>query len=407
MIPPAYMATFGPKLGLRAMTIPRFSFGWYGAAVLACANVIACMGWSMVNSIVGGQVISTLSNGSCPLVVGVIIIAIISLLVALLGYKFVHYYERFSWVVMIILFCIVAGLGAKHFYNAPFGGTGQAEAASVLSFGGAVFGFAVAWISLTADYNVNMSVDIPRWKVFFWTYLGLFCSLNFIEMLGNFTIERLYLTIGAACYAATAINPDWLDAYNSGSVGGLIGAVLAPVGGFGKFCLVLLALSIVANNIPNNYSLGLSAQVLGNWAVKVPRFIWTFVGVIVYVIAAVAGRNHFATILDSFLLCMGYWFTPFFVVIFEEHLIFRRQVYNLEDWATRKNLPVGLAAAFAFSAGVVLAIMGMSQEWYVGPIALAAGGPPFGADLGFEMGFATTAILYPPLRYLEKRHFKR
>jgi len=24
MIPPAYMATFGPKMGLRAMTIPRF-----------------------------------------------------------------------------------------------------------------------------------------------------------------------------------------------------------------------------------------------------------------------------------------------------------------------------------------------------------------------------------------------
>jgi len=53
---------------------------------------------------------------------------------------------------------------------------------------------------------------------------------------------------------ATTINPDWADAYSSGSVGGLLGAVLAPVGGFGKFCLVLLALSIVANNIPNNYS---------------------------------------------------------------------------------------------------------------------------------------------------------
>jgi purine-cytosine permease-like protein len=208
---------------------------------------------------------------------------------------------------------------------------------------------------------------------------------------------------------ASTIIPEWSDAYNdnNGSVGGLIGAVLAPVGGFGKFCLVLLALSIVANNIPNNYSLGLSAQVLGNWAVKIPRFIWTFVGVIVYVIAAVAGRNHFATILDSFLLCMGYWFTPFFVVIFEEHLIFRRQVYNLEDWANRKNLPVGIAAGIAFAAGVVLAVMGMSQQWYVGPIALAAGGSPYGADLGFEMGFATTAILYPPLRYFEKRHFKR
>jgi len=139
----------------------------------------------MVNSIVGGQVIAALSNGKCPLVVGVILIAIVSLIVALLGYKFVHYYERVSWIIMIILFCIVAGLGAKHFYNAPFGGTGKAEAASVLSFGGAVFGFAVAWISLTADYNVRMRAEIPRWKIFFWTYLGLFMSLNLIEWLGN------------------------------------------------------------------------------------------------------------------------------------------------------------------------------------------------------------------------------
>ena len=103
----------------------------------------------------------------------------------------------------------------------------------------------------------------------------------------------------------------------------------------------------------------MSAQVIGIWAIKIPRFIWTLTGVIVYVIAAVAGRNHFATILDSFLLCMGYWLTPFFVVIFEEHLIFRKQQYNLEDWANQKGLPVGLAAITAFACGVVMAIMGM------------------------------------------------
>lgn len=185
MIPPAYMATFGPKMGLRAMTIPRFSFGWWGAIILACANVIACMGWSMVNSIVGGQVITTLSNDKVPLVVGVILIALISLIVALLGYKFVHYYERVSWIVMIILFCVVAGLAAKHIPYTQYGGSGSQEAANVLSFGGAIFGFAVAWISLTADYNVRMRAEIPRWKIFFWTYLGLFMSLNLIEWLGN------------------------------------------------------------------------------------------------------------------------------------------------------------------------------------------------------------------------------
>lgn len=59
---------------------------------------------------------------------------------------------------------------------------------------------------------------------------------------------------------ATVNNPDWADAYKSGSIGGLLGQALAPAGGFGKFCLVLLALSIVANNIPNNYSVPISTQ---------------------------------------------------------------------------------------------------------------------------------------------------
>jgi purine-cytosine permease-like protein len=206
---------------------------------------------------------------------------------------------------------------------------------------------------------------------------------------------------------ATTANTDWLNAYNTGSVGGLIGEALAPAGGFGKFCLVLLGLSIVANNIPNNYSLGLSAQVLGNWATKVPRFIWTIAGAIVYVVAAVAGREHFSVILDSFLLCMGYWLTPFFVVIFTENLVFRKGVYNLEDWANKKGLPLGLAACFSFSCGVAMAVMGMSQSWYVGPIALKCGPAPFGADVGFELGFGTTLLLYPGLRYLELKKFGR
>ena len=85
-----------------------------------------------------------------------------------------------------------------------------------------------------------------------------------------------------------------------------------------------------------------------------------------------------------------------------------------------KGLPVGIAAITAFACGVVLAVLGMryhpdfeiyltliSQAWYVGPLALKAGPAPFGADVGFELGFGSTALLYPPLRYLEKKCFGR
>src|SRR5208282_4749349 len=79
MIPPAYMATFGPKTGLRTICFTRYTFGWYGAMVLGCVNILSCLGWSMVNSIIGGQIILSVSDGKCPLAVGVILIAIVSL----------------------------------------------------------------------------------------------------------------------------------------------------------------------------------------------------------------------------------------------------------------------------------------------------------------------------------------
>ncbi|KAJ4476010.1 hypothetical protein C8J55DRAFT_562049 [Lentinula edodes] len=53
----------------------------------------------------------------------------------------------------------------------------------------------------------------------------------------------------------------WADAYAESSVGGLLGAGLAePMGGFGSFPLVIMALSIIATNIPTIYSLALTFQ---------------------------------------------------------------------------------------------------------------------------------------------------
>lgn len=50
----------------------------------------------------------------------------------------------------------------------------------------------------------------------------------------------------------------WGDMYAENGLGGLLGAPLSPMKGFGSFLLVILALSIVANSIPNSYSFALS-----------------------------------------------------------------------------------------------------------------------------------------------------
>src|SRR5438128_7138261 len=82
VLPVAFFSTLGPKLGLRQMTISRFSFGWVGGIIMAIFNVAACVGWSAVNVIVGGQLVAALSGGAVPRWAGILIIAILTTIVS-------------------------------------------------------------------------------------------------------------------------------------------------------------------------------------------------------------------------------------------------------------------------------------------------------------------------------------
>ena len=65
--------------------------------------------------------------------------------------------------------------------------------------------------------------------------------------------------IGAGFSAAAPGIPSWSTGFQEGNnVGGLLAAVLAPAGGFGKFLLVLLALSTSSACCPTIYSFGKS-----------------------------------------------------------------------------------------------------------------------------------------------------
>jgi purine-cytosine permease-like protein len=115
IIPVAAIACFGPASGLRTMVFCRYSWGYYGASLMSALNVISALGWAAVNSITGAQTLRVVSNDSLPIAVGIIIIAVISMVVSFVGYKWIHIYERYSWIPAFIAYCIVAGVGAKYF----------------------------------------------------------------------------------------------------------------------------------------------------------------------------------------------------------------------------------------------------------------------------------------------------
>src|SRR5436190_22054579 len=115
VLPVAIFSTLGPKLGLRQMTISRFAFGWVGGIIMALFNVAACIGWSVVNVIIGGQLIAALSSGRVPSWAGILILAILTTLVSVFGYRYVHRYERWAWIPMAVIFAIMFFVAAPHF----------------------------------------------------------------------------------------------------------------------------------------------------------------------------------------------------------------------------------------------------------------------------------------------------
>ena len=397
-VPAAWLATCGPKMGLRTMIIPRYCFGWWPAKVLVFLNILNQIGWAMVNAIAGATVLYDVGGGTLPLAVAVLLIGLTSLIIGLFGYHLVHIYERYSWIAMIVCFCIVAGFGAPHFVNVPMG-TGATEISSVLSFGTTIIGFQFAWAPIAADYGVYMRENTSSWKVFAWSFGGLFLSQFIIEALG-------------AAVATLISNPDmaFTAAYNSGGLGGLIGQVFEGHGtgvrNFGKFIEVILSFSTVAVIITNIYSLGLSAQMISSKLLVVPRLVWSLIGGVIFLVAAIVGRSDLEAVLSNFLNICAYWLTPFCTVLMLENFCFRRGfAYDLTAWNNRKQLPYGLAAFPVFVIGTVLALLCMSQTWWVGPIALAVGNPPYGTDISWEVAIGAVTLLYIPLRYLERKHW--
>lgn len=68
----------------------------YWPAKLACIlNMILMIGYGTIDCIIGGQILSAVSGGGMSILVGIVIVALVSWLVAAFGMAIFHVYERY------------------------------------------------------------------------------------------------------------------------------------------------------------------------------------------------------------------------------------------------------------------------------------------------------------------------
>ena len=242
---------------------------------------------------------------------------------------------------------------------------------------------------------MDYPADTSTIKVFLLTTLGIAIPTS------------LGMSAGAVAASTMNNNPEWKDAYNQHGAGDLLLRIYHP-SGFSHFVLVLLVLSVINTNIMNSYSGPLSLQQTSQLFARIPRFIWTFVCFVIVIGLSLGGSTDLNGYLQSFESLLGYWCTSYFVIMLEEHLIIRKgdfSNYNLEAWNSPHALPHGIAAFISFGLGVVAWVMGMSENWFVGPLAKLFGGS--GGDLANEFTFVVSGVTYLPLRVIELYFYRR
>ncbi|GAD96103.1 nucleoside transporter, putative [Paecilomyces variotii No. 5] len=390
-----WCATMGPETGLRQVAISRYSFGFYPSSIIAALNVVEQLGWSSVSCITGGLALSAVSDGRVSIAVGVIIVAVVSLLFSFIGLRGVLAYEKYAWIIFFIVFIIIYGEAAHRAdLKAPPTVTGMTQSGQVLSLISVVYGSSASWSSIVSDFYVHYPVNTPKIKIFLYTCLGI-------------TIPTcIGMLLGCAVSSALATNPEWSDAYDDG-IGELLQVIIYPRG-FAKFLLVLLVLSGIGVNCIAIYAGALSAQLFAKPFQAVPRTIWTLLVFGCILVIGIAGRDHLLDVLENFLSLLGYWNTSFFVILFIEHYLFRRgnlSNYDLDAWNTPAKLPIGIAGLTAFLCGMAGWVVGMVETYYVGVIAKMIGDD--GGDVANELALVFTAVSYVPLRKLELKYVGR
>ncbi|CCK72762.1 cytosine permease KNAG_0L01420 [Huiozyma naganishii CBS 8797] len=400
LLPVAFFSVFGSQLGMRQMILSRFLVGNITARIFALINVVACVGWGVVNTVVSAQLLNMVNqNGNnCPLWAGCVIIVGCTVMVTFFGYNVIHAYEKWSWVPNFAVFLvIIARLKMSGNFELGPWTSGTTTAGGVLSFGSAVFGFATGWTTYAADYTVYMPKTINKFKVFFSVVAGLVFPLFFCMILG------------AASAMAAVNNPVWKEYYERNAMGGLTYAILVPdsLHGFGEFCCVLLAMSTVANNVPNMYTIALSVQAMWEPFAKVPRVVWTMAGNAATVGIAIPACYYFDAFMENFMNSIGYYLAIYSAIAITEHFAFRKgfEGYNVADWNRWDKLPLGIAGTSALIVGAFGVALGMDQTYWVGEIARRIG--KFGGDIGFELGAGWAFLVFILLRPLEIKKFGR
>jgi NCS1 nucleoside transporter family len=374
----AFHSAQGPQLGLPQMIQSRPQFGYIGALLVWFFAYVQYAGFNVFNSILGGEAMSQTAHG--PAKLWVIIVTLVALVIALVGYDLIHKAERWLTYLMIVVFGIFTiALFLIHYPAGTFG-IGTFKAGPFFGQFGVVAGYQISWAIYVSDYSRYLRPDVTVRTTFYWTYWGS-------------AIGGAWMMIVGAVLAA------WAGKSFDGTGIGELNRVGDHVfSGFGAIVLIVAALGLVSVTALNMYggSLTLISAVDSFKRVRPTLGVRIFTVALtaaLSVVGALAATQNFLGNFDNFLLLILYLFIPWTAVNLVDYYIVRRGHYAIAEIFN----PRGMYGRWGWS-GILAYLIGFAAmipffdvgTLYEGPAAKALGD----ADISFFIGLPVAGVLY-------------
>ncbi|MCE2574147.1 cytosine permease [Komagataeibacter sp. FNDCR2] len=367
----ALHAAQGPHLGIPQMVQSRAQFGMLGAAPMTALIVIMFLGFSASNLVLGAQGLATMDGhlGGTP---GMLAVAFLSLVPAVLGYRAIHGATRIVSLLCgaAVLICLVVAL-----WHVPRGGAWWVSDGhdTVQGFLGAM-SLAALWQIAYAPYVSDYSRYLPsspagERQAFHASYWGC--------VLGSFVAMLVGVVTGADVAAVLGRELGWLAAPVIGVLS--LGIIIANA--MNLYCGALSSITVFHTLAPHRH--------FGRgWRVAI-----SVVLLLVATVLAVGMAGQFDKAYAGFLQLLMAIMVPWSAINLVDYYVLRHGNYDLPSFFAADGGVYGrfnMRAILSYVFGLIVQVPFLANELYMGPFAQAFGG----ADLSWVFGLALTGLVY-------------
>ncbi|OTG56483.1 cytosine permease [Acinetobacter sp. ANC 4204] len=362
----------GPQVGIPQMIQSRAQFGRYGALLVVIFTTFIYLGFFTSNIILSGKTLHTVIP-AIPVPTATVIGAIVATLIGIIGYHFIHKFNKIgTWFMggaLLIGFALmIPHVTAEVLAKGSFNLKGWFAMFCVCAI------WQISFSPYTSDYSRYLPKEIGIFKPFINTYLG--------AALGTI----IAFSFGMLAVSIMTTNDAML-------------AVKTVTGGFGYVLMILFLCNIIGHNAMNLYGASLSfitaiQTFAGKWIPsKNTRILLSIFVLILSTGTALWASSSFISYFLNFIFALLFILIPWVVINLMDFYYINKKRYDIDSIFDENGGKYGkynVKTLAAYFIGIVVQIPFLTNSFFTGTFANII--PD--VDISWIVGMLVTAVIY-------------